>query len=108
LKKVWTAAVPNLWAALRAAWAASAIGAISLMVMFALSSFGMGLYFAATDHTSVLDAPPILLSGVYILPLSLLFSFAITIPVSLVVAACAFPFLRRLPCLRSLCRLRPR
>lgn len=41
----------------------------------------------------VLELPGVIISGIFILVLSLLFSFVVTVPVSAAVAACAYPFL---------------
>jgi len=60
--------------------------------------FGGAVYGAATGHVKILELPLLLLmvplGGAVLSVLSLLFSFPITVPVSLIVATCAYPFLR--------------
>ena len=98
LQEIWTALPPIMRATLRAAWAASKVGAISMATLFTVAQLGMGAYGAATGHVKILELPLLLLmvpvGGAVLLVLSLLFSFLITVPVSLIVATCAYPFLR--------------
>src|SRR5215216_2836331 len=76
-----------------AAWSASAVGAASLATLFTLANLTFGIYKVAEGHTKIADLPGVVLGGAAIFVLTLLFSFAITVPVSLVMGACAYPFL---------------
>jgi hypothetical protein len=96
LQKIWTALPPIVRATLHAAWAASKVGAISMATFFTIVSLGYGAYGAATGHMHVLELLLVPVGGAALLVLSLLFSFLITVPVSFVVATCAYPFLRGL------------
>jgi hypothetical protein len=100
LQEIWTALPPTVRATLLAAWAASKVGAISMATLFTVAVLGGTVYGAATGHVKILELPLLLLmvpvSGAFLLVLSLLFSFLITVPVSFIVATCAYPFLRGL------------
>jgi hypothetical protein len=76
-----------------AAWSASAVGAASLATLFTVVSLAFGIYEVAEGHTKIAELPGVVVGGAAVFVLSLLFSFAITIPVTLVVGACAYPFL---------------
>src|SRR5262249_20759065 len=93
---IWITVSPIARAALHTAWAASKVGAISLATFFTIANFGVGLYEVAAGHLKILGLLEIALGGAAVLVLSLLFSFVITIPVSFMVATCAYPFLHRL------------
>ena len=62
--------------------------------------WGGGAYGAATGRMHILDLLLVLLmapvDGAFLLVLSFLISFLITVPVSFIVAMCAYPFLRGL------------
>ena len=94
LQEIWTALQPIVRATLQTAWAASKVGAISMATFFTVGSLGYGAYAAATGHMHVLELLLAPVGGAALLVLSLLFSFLITVPVSLIVATCAYPFLR--------------
>ena len=78
---------------MRAAWSASAVGATSLATLFTLANLAFGIYEVAGGHAKLLELPGVFVGGAVIFVLSLLFSFAITVPVSLVMTALAYPFL---------------
>jgi hypothetical protein len=78
---------------MRAAWSASVIGAASLATLFTLANLTFGIYEVAEGHAKLLELPGVFAGGAVIFVLSLLFSFAITVPVSLVMTALAYPFL---------------
>jgi hypothetical protein len=98
LQEIWTALQLIVRATLRAAWAASKVGATSLATLYTVAILGGAAYGAATGHVKILELPLLLLmvpaGGAVLLVLSLLFSFLITVPVSFIVATCAYPFLR--------------
>jgi hypothetical protein len=83
-------------AALHAAWAASKVGAISMATLWSIAVLGYGAYGAARGHLHILELLFVPVGGAVQLLLSLLFSFLITVPVSFIVAMCAYPFLRGL------------
>src|SRR5262245_49295622 len=87
----WISLVP---ATLRAACAASVAGAISLAALFTIGNLASGAYFIATGRTNAhaLDLLWFIVSGAIMFVLSLAFSFIITIHVSTIIAACAYPF----------------
>ena len=95
-QEIWTALQPIVRATLHAAWAASKVGAISMASLFTIANLGYGAYGAATGHMHILELLLVPVGGVVLLVLSLLFSFLITVPVSFIVATCAYPFLRGL------------
>jgi len=94
LQEIWTALQTIVRAILQTAWAASKVGAISMATFFTIGGLGYGAYAAATGHMHVLELLLVPVGGAALLVLSLLFSFLITVPVSLIVATCAYPFLR--------------
>ena len=100
LQEIWTALRTFVRATLRSAWAASEFGAIAMATLFTIGGLGWGTYEAAAGHTQILMLLMMLLylplSGAFLFVLALLFSFPITVPVSFIVALCAYPFLRRL------------
>jgi hypothetical protein len=96
LQEIWTAQPPIVTATLHAAWAASKVGAISMATLFTIASLGVGAYGAATDHMHVLELLLVPVGSAALLVLSLIFSFLITVPVSVIVAMCVYPFLRGL------------
>jgi hypothetical protein len=96
LQGIWTALQPIVRATLHAAWAASKVGAISMATLFTIVNLGVGAYGAATAHVHILELLLVPVGGAVLLVLSLLFSFLITVPVSFIVATCAYPFLRGL------------
>ena len=49
----------------------------------------------------LLELPGVIISGIFILALSFLISFAVTVPVSAAVAVCAYPFLPALEGMHS-------
>jgi hypothetical protein len=103
LQEIWTALQFIVRAALRAAWAASKVGAISMAIMFTIVMLGAGAYLTATGPDPgpmrilghILELLLIPVGGAALFVLALLFSFPITVPVSFIVATCAYPFLRR-------------
>jgi hypothetical protein len=54
------------------------------------------MYAVVGGHLKILELPGVIVGGIALFVLSLLFSFLITIPVSAIMAACAYPFLRTL------------
>src|SRR5262252_6309114 len=100
LREIWTELKAIVWAALLAAWAASKVGAISMATLFTVALLGGTVYGAATGHLKIRELPLLLpmvpVRGAFLLVLSLLFSFLTTVPVSFIVATCAYPLLRRL------------
>jgi hypothetical protein len=86
----------QLRAALHAAWASSKVGAISLATLFMIANLAFGIYAVAVGQMKILELPGVIVGGAALFLLSLLFSFIITIPVSSVMVACAYPFLRTL------------
>jgi hypothetical protein len=96
LRTTWVAVPAIVRAALHAAWAASKVGAISLATLFTIVNLAFGIYAVAGGQMRILELPGVIVSGAALLLLSLLFSFIITVPVSSVVAACAYPFLHAL------------
>ena len=95
-RRIWLAAPPIVRAALHAAWAASKVDAISLASLFTIVNLAFGTYEVAEEHLRILELPGIVVDGTVIFVLSLLFSFVITVPVSSVIATCAYPLLRTL------------
>jgi hypothetical protein len=85
---------PTVRGTLHAAWAASKVGALSMATFFTIAMLGYGAYGAATGHFHILEALLVPVGGAALLVLSFLFSFLITVPVSVIVATCAYPFLR--------------
>ena len=83
-------------AALHAAWAASKAGAVSLAILFTIVNLAYGIFQVAEGHAKIVELPGVVVGGAAILVLSLLFSPVVTVPVSSVIAACAYPFLRPL------------
>ena len=83
-------------AAMSAAWAASKVGALALGALFTAVNLAFGAFHFAAGHVKILDLLAVPLGGVVVFVLSLAFSFAITVPVSLVVGMCSYPFLRGL------------
>src|SRR5579872_5972782 len=94
--EIWTMLPPIVRAALQATWAASKMGAISMAVLFTVANLGVGTYEVITGHFHAVELLLIPVGGAALLPLSLLFSFLFTVPVSFIVAICAYPFLRGL------------
>ena len=94
LQEIWTALQTIVRAILQTAWAASKVGAISMATFFTIGGLGYGAYAAATGHMHILELLLVPVLGAALLVLSLLFSFLITVPVSLIVATCTYPFLR--------------
>ena len=78
---------------MRAAWSASAVGAASLATLFTFANLAFGIYEVVDGHSKIADLPRVVVGGAGVFVLSLLFSFAITVPVSLVMTAFAYPFL---------------
>jgi len=68
-------------------------GAIALVTFFTAASLFVGAYQVAVGRMNILELLFIPPGGTFIFLLSLVFSFAITVPVSFVIAICAFPFL---------------
>ena len=95
-RSVWTASPVIVRATLHAAWSASTVGAISLAALFATVNLVFGIYEIAKGHMKIAELPGLVVGGAAIFVFSLLFSFAVTVPVSSVVATCAYPFLRTL------------
>ena len=96
-QEIWTELKAIVRATLHTVWAASKIGAISMATLFTIAHLVYGAYLAAAGHLRILlDLLLVPVSGAAVLVLSLLFSFLITVPVSFIVATCAYPFLRRL------------
>jgi hypothetical protein len=85
-----------LRAAMFAAWEASKVGAISLATLFTAANIAFGAYYFASGHVSIWDLLTVPLGGAVVFALSLPFSFAITMPVSVSVGMCSYPFLRGL------------
>lgn len=80
-------------ATMLAACSASAVGAASFATLFTLGNLAFGIYEVAEGHTKVADLPGAVVGGATTFVLALLFSFVITVPASLVIGACAYPFL---------------
>ena len=97
VRSIWVAMPAIVRATLHAAWAASKVGAISLAALFIIVNLAFGIYEAAAGHMKILELPGIIVGAAAIFVLALLFSFVITVPVSSIVATCAYPFLRTLP-----------
>jgi hypothetical protein len=85
--KVWVRAM------MLAAWSASLVGAASFAILFTLTNIAFGIYEVAEGHTKVAELPGALVGGLTTFVLVLLFSFAITVPVSLVAGAFAYLYL---------------
>jgi hypothetical protein len=96
LQKIRVEVSPIMGATLDAAWTASKAGAISFAVVFTIANLAFGLSAFAAGHMKMLDLLGVVAGGIFILLLSLLFSLVITVPVSAIVATCAYPFLRNL------------
>jgi hypothetical protein len=96
VRSIWVAMPAIVRATLHAAWAASKVGAISLAALFIIVNLALGIYEAAAGHMKILELPGIIVGAAAIFVLALLFSFVITVPVSSIVATCAYPFLRTL------------
>jgi hypothetical protein len=94
--KIWVATPPIVRATLYAAWVASKVGSISLAALFTVGNLALGVYEIAAGHAKILELPGVIVGGVLIFVLSLLFGLLIAVPLSAVVAACAYPFLRAL------------
>jgi hypothetical protein len=94
LQQIWIGLPQIVRAALQTTWVASKVGAASMATFFTIGGLGYGAYAAATGHMHILELLLVPVSGAGLLVLSLLFSFLITVPVSLIVATCAYPFLR--------------
>lgn len=91
-RQFWIEAVLVLVAALHAALAASATGAVAFAALFTIGNLAFGLYVQA-------GAAPwlgVLTSGAVMLVLVFAASFLVTIPTAAIVAACAYPFARNL------------
>jgi hypothetical protein len=85
-------------AALHAAWAALEIGAVAFASMFAIQNLAFGAYLIATGQVKfILELLQIIVGavvgGAFQFVVLLAFSLVITLPVTSVVALCAFPFL---------------
>jgi hypothetical protein len=93
-RKIWAALPAIVRATLHAAWAASKVGAISFAALFTICNLALGIYEAAAGLMKILELLGGIVGGAAIFVLALLFSFVITVPVSSIVAACAYPFLR--------------
>lgn len=61
-----------------------------------IANLAFGIYAVAVGQMKILELPGVIVGGAALFLLSLLFSFIITIPVSSVMVACAYPFLRTL------------
>jgi hypothetical protein len=79
---------------LLAAWSASKVGALSLTIFFATVNLAFGIYEIAEGHMKIAELIGLVIGGAAVFVFSMLFSFAITIPISLAIATCAYPFLR--------------
>jgi hypothetical protein len=95
-RKIWTASPVIVRATLLAAWSASKVGTISLAALFTTVNLAFGIYGIAEGHMKIAELPGVVVGGAAVFVLSLLFSFVITIPVSSVIATCAYPFLHTL------------
>ena len=95
-RRIWGQAPPIVRATLDALWTASKIGAFLLATLFTIINFGSGTYYVATGQMRILELPGAIVGGVFILVLSLLFSFVVTVPVSAAIAIYTYPFLRTL------------
>lgn len=95
-RRIWGGSPVIVRATLLAAWSASKVGAISLTALFATANLAFGMYGIAKGHLKIGELPGLVIGGAAVFAFSLLFSFAITVPVSSVIAACAYPFLRTL------------
>jgi hypothetical protein len=93
LRKIWVALPVIVRATLLAAWSASKVGAISLAVLFTIANLAFGIYEVAEGHAKIAELPWVVAGGAVVFVLSLLFSIVITVPVSSVIATCAYPFL---------------
>jgi len=82
----------------RAAWAASLAGATAFACFFAISMLAVGAYGVATGHMYFVEFLTVplyaLFGGAFWLLVSLAFSVAITIPVSVIMAMCTSPLVR--------------
>jgi hypothetical protein len=96
LQRIWLGAPAIVRAASYAAWSASKVGAISFATVFTIANLAFGVYAIAGGHMKILELPAIMVGGAAVFVLSLLFSFMITVPVSFVIAMCAYPFIRPL------------
>jgi hypothetical protein len=67
-----------------------------LATFFTLANLVFGLWAVTEGKMNIFELPGIILSSVVIFALSLLFSVAITVPASIAVATCAYPFLQTL------------
>jgi len=92
-RKIWVAVPVIVRATLFAAWSASKIGALSLAALFTIVSLAFGIYEVAEGHTKIAELLGVAVGGAVVFVLSLLFSIMITVPVSSVIATCAYPFL---------------
>jgi ABC-type tungstate transport system substrate-binding protein len=77
------------------------VGAIAFATLFTAGNLIFAAYGVAAVHLNILELPVLILfipfgAAIFIFPLSLVFSLAITVPLSFVIAMCAFPFLRTL------------
>jgi|SRR5262245_565287 len=96
-RRIWGQAPPIVRAILDAAWTASKIGALLLAILFTITNLAAGIYYVAAGHMRFLiELPGVIVSGLFILVLSLLFSFVVTVPISAAMAICTYPFLRTL------------
>jgi hypothetical protein len=93
LRKIWVALPVIVRATLFAAWSASKVGAISLATLFTIVNLAFGMYQVAEGHTKIAELPGVVVGGAVVFVLSLLFSIVITVPVSSVIATCAYPLL---------------
>ncbi len=96
LRTIWLAVPVIVRAALHAAGAASMVGAIALAILFTVVNLAFGAYEFFEGHVKLLQLPGVVVGGAALFVLSLLFSLVITVPVSSVIASCAYPFLRTL------------
>jgi hypothetical protein len=94
LRKIWVALPVIVRATLLAAWSASKVGAISLAALFTIVNLAFCLYEVADGHTKIAELPGVVVGGAVGFVLSLLFSIVIAVPLSSVIATCAYPFLR--------------
>jgi hypothetical protein len=93
---IWDAAPAIVRAALPAAWASSKIGAVCLVVFFMITNLAFAIHEVAGGRMKILESSGIIFGGVILLVASLPFSLCITVPVSALLAACAYPFLNTL------------
>lgn len=95
LRNIFSAAPVIVRAPLAGAWSASKVGAISLTTVFTIANFSFGVYEVAETHLHIIDLLlGVVVGGALIFVFSLLLSILITVPVSSVIAMCAYPFLR--------------